>query len=170
MSNGESAVRKLLRIADDVLDLANDIGEGETDVLPRVYNLSELSLIELDEPMIERLAAEEYQSRRKRSAHLSVGLLGEPAWDMLLDLVIHRVKQKRVSVTSLCIASDVPPTTALRWIGFLQEHGLVERHDSETDKRKAFVALTDQGWLQMGNYFREKIGRRSANPLLSASG
>lgn len=172
MNNGELAVRELLRIADDVLDLANGIGggEGELAIPVRELNTSEMTLIEFDEPMIGRLATEEYQFRRKRTAHLNADLFGEPAWDMLLDLVVHRVRQKRVSVTSLCIASAVPPTTALRWIKFLQERGLVKREESNTDKRVAFVRLTDEGWLGMGNYFREKMGRKNASLKLSASG
>lgn len=46
----------------------------------------------------------------------SEDLFRDPAWDMLLDLTLAHTECRRVSVTSLCIASGVPPTTALRWI------------------------------------------------------
>ena len=42
---------------------------------------------------------------------------------MLLDLTAARAEHTRVSVTSLCIASGVPPTTALRWIGQMSDAG-----------------------------------------------
>jgi hypothetical protein len=38
----------------------------------------------------------------------------------------------------------VPPTTALRWIGQMTEAGLLERVEDETDRRRAFIALTDK--------------------------
>jgi DNA-binding MarR family transcriptional regulator len=77
---------------------------------------------------------------------------------MLLDLTAARVEHTRVSVTSLCIASGVPPTTALRWITQLTEAGLVERIEDDTDRRRAFIALTDKAADAMARYFAE-LGR-----------
>ena len=80
---------------------------------------------------------------------------------MLLDLAAARAEHKRVSVTSLCIASGVPPTTALRWIGQLTAAGLLERVEDETDRRRAFLALSDQAADAMARYFAE-LGRGAA--------
>ena len=74
---------------------------------------------------------------------------------MLLDLTAARAEHTRVSVTSLCIASGVPPTTALRWIGQMIEAGLLERVEDETDRRRAFIALTDKAADAMARYFAE---------------
>ncbi len=57
------------------------------------------------------------RQRQLRARFFDGELFADPAWDMLLDLTAARVEARRVSVTSLCIASGVPPTTALRWIG-----------------------------------------------------
>ena len=38
----------------------------------------------------------------------------------------------------------VPPTTALRWIAQMTEAGLLERIEDETDRRRAFIALSDR--------------------------
>lgn len=65
---------------------------------------------------------------------------------MLLDLYIQRSVGRRVTVTSLCIASGVATTTALRWVGLLIESGLAKRVESEEDRRKAFVVLSDRGY------------------------
>ena len=62
-------------------------------------------------------------------------LFADPAWDMLLDLTAARAEHARVSVTSLCISSGVPPTTALRWIGQMTECGLFQRVEDEADRR-----------------------------------
>lgn len=61
----------------------------------------------------------------------------------------------KVSVTSLCIASDSPASTALRYIAQLEEAALVKRTASEFDKRVSFVELTDNGVLAVGCYLEK---------------
>jgi DNA-binding MarR family transcriptional regulator len=82
-------------------------------------------------------------------------LFADPAWDMLLDLTAAHAEHAKVSVTSLCIASGVPPTTALRWIGQMTEAGLLQRMEDETDRRRAFIALTAKAEEAMCGYFEE---------------
>lgn len=91
--------------------------------------------------------------RQLRAHFFDAGLFADPAWDMLLDLAASRAENKQVSVTSLCIASGVPPTTALRWIGQLTAAGLLERIEDETDRRRAFLALSDEAAEAMARYF-----------------
>jgi len=94
-------------------------------------------------------------ARRLRARFLYGELFADPAWDMLLDLTAARVEHTRVSVTSLCIASGVPPTTALRWIGQMTEAGLFERVEDDTDRRRAFIRLSDKAADGMARYFAE---------------
>ena len=75
-----------------------------------------------------------------------------------------QVEHVRVSVTSLCIASGVPPTTALRWIGQMTEAGLLERVEDESDRRRAFIGLTDAAADAMARYFAE-LGKRGIQVL-----
>ncbi|MCP1469055.1 DNA-binding transcriptional ArsR family regulator [Sphingobium sp. OAS761] len=82
------------------------------------------------------------RARRIRADFLPGDLFADPAWDMLLDLLAARLEQERVSVSSLCIAAAVPPTTALRWIRTLTDRGLVERQADPQDGRRVFIALT----------------------------
>jgi len=51
--------------------------------------------------------------------------------------------------------SGVPPTTALRWIGQMTEAGLLKRIEDETDRRRAFITLTDKAIEAMSAYFAE---------------
>jgi DNA-binding transcriptional ArsR family regulator len=81
------------------------------------------------------------RARRIRADFLPGDLFADPAWDMLLDLLAARLEQERVSVSSLCIAAAVPPTTALRWIRTLTEKGLVLRQADPHDGRRVFIAL-----------------------------
>lgn len=95
------------------------------------------------------------RQRQQRARFLDADLFADPAWDMLLDLIAARVERKRVSVTSLCIASGVPPTTALRWIGQMVEGGLFVRVCDDTDRRRAFIELTEKAVDAMARYFDE---------------
>ncbi|WP_233548494.1 winged helix DNA-binding protein [Aurantiacibacter zhengii] len=94
-------------------------------------------------------------ARRLRARFMNAELFADPAWDMLLDLTAARVEHARVSVTSLCIASGVPPTTALRWIGQMTEAGLFERVEDDCDRRRAFIRLSDKAADGMARYFAE---------------
>lgn len=87
------------------------------------------------------------QSRRDRL--FPEALLSDPAWDMLLDLTQARLSGKQVSVSSLCIASRVPATTALRRIGDLVDSGLACRVRDQCDGRRVFVCITEEGLKRM---------------------
>lgn len=102
-----------------------------------------------------RLVRKIIRGRQLRARFFDAELFADPAWDILLDLTAARAEYKRVSVTSLCIASGVPPTTALRWIGQMTDAGLLERVNDESDRRRAFIGLTDQAADAMARYFAE---------------
>ncbi|MBX9885081.1 MAG: MarR family transcriptional regulator [Novosphingobium sp.] len=102
-----------------------------------------------------RLVRKIVRQRQLRARFFEGDLFADPAWDMLLDLTAARAEHVRVSVTSLCIASGVPPTTALRWIGQMTDAALLQRVDDETDRRRAFITLTDKAADAMARYFAE---------------
>lgn len=80
------------------------------------------------------------------------GLFEDPAWDMLLDLFAAELEGIRVSVSSLCIAAGVAPTTALRWITRMTELGLFIRHPDPVDRRRAFMTLSPRASEAMRSY------------------
>lgn len=95
----------------------------------------------------------EIAARRLRNRFFDDQLFGEPCWDMLLDLFAARLEDNRVSVSSLCIAAAVPPTTALRWIKYMTEVGLIERIADTADARRVFVRLSDDAATRMTGWF-----------------
>ena len=100
-----------------------------------------------------RLVHRIIHQRRLRGKFLLPDLFADPAWDILLDLTAARVEHRRVSVTSLCIAAGVPPTTALRWIGQMLDLGLLVREQDDQDRRRAFIDLSEDGAAAMARYF-----------------
>lgn len=93
--------------------------------------------------------------RQSRARFFDAELFGDPAWDILLDLTAARGEGQRVSVTSLCIASGVPATTALRWIGQMVEACLLVRVQDPEDRRRAFIQLSEASADAMARYFAE---------------
>jgi hypothetical protein len=93
------------------------------------------------------------QARRMRDRFLPSDLFADPAWDMMLDLMGARIDGKTVSVSSLCIAAAVPPTTALRWIAQLTERGIFERRNDPDDARRVFISLSDAAANQLTGWF-----------------
>jgi DNA-binding MarR family transcriptional regulator len=95
------------------------------------------------------------QLRRLRSRYFDADLFADPAWDMLLDLMAAHLDGDKVAVSSLCIAADVPATTALRWIKTMTDNGLFEREADPLDGRRIFIGLSDNAVRAMAAYFSE---------------
>ena len=76
----------------------------------------------------------------------------DPQWLMMLDLFIAGEEGRDVSVSSLCFASGVPPTTALRHIRTLVSKGLFERTSHPRDRRICHVRLSDTARDRMTIY------------------
>lgn len=99
------------------------------------------------------------KARLDRTGYFPPHLFADPAWDMLLDLYGAQLGQRRVSVTSLCIAANVPTTTALRWISALEGEGLIERRADPLDGRRFFVSLTRPAVRAFEQYFAGSPGQ-----------
>lgn len=72
---------------------------------------------------------------------------------MLLDLLAANLEGAKVSVSSLCIAASVPPTTALRWIKSMTDEKILLRKADENDGRRIFIQLSDEATAAMIGFF-----------------
>lgn len=106
-----------------------------------------------------QLATRIYKFRRRRDARTDElfgrGLFADPAWDMLLDLFIHNAQGINVSVTSACVGSNAPPTTALRHLAEFERRGMVERRQHPTDGRVWLANLTIEAMAMMHEILRD---------------
>jgi DNA-binding MarR family transcriptional regulator len=91
--------------------------------------------------------------RRKRENYFDKNLFADPAWDILLDLYASQLEGRKVSVSSLCIAASVPPTTGLRWISAMTEDGLLVREHDPDDARRVFIQLSSTTRDSLRAYF-----------------
>ena len=116
--------------------------------------LSRLSDRQIEEiyPSLARKAKRIYDERLRRRSIISLPIFDEPGWDMLLDLYWHRAQGRKISVSSACLASNAPSTTALRYLLLLEENGWVESTESNLDKRTRLVAITDLAVRAISQY------------------
>jgi len=106
--------------------------------------------------------AQEHESLRNlmalqeaRSGIFGDTLLPDAAWEMLVELMLGKLTGRRIAVTSLCLASKAPVTTALRRIDDLLDAGLVQRLPDPSDRRRSYIELSAEGQQKM----REFLGR-----------
>ena len=76
---------------------------------------------------------------------LGYGLVDDAAWVMLLDLLLMHLEGKTLAVTSLCVGSGVPVTTALRRLDQLISKGLAVKNPDRADRRRLLVSITPKG-------------------------
>ena len=129
-----------------LLGLLNDI-DLQAEAMSAQADDSDLALANAARKLLKQ--------RSRRQKYLPPELFAEPAWDMLLDLFIAQMEGREVSVTSVCLASSSPPTTALRWLEVVQGLGLVERSPSAEDRRVSHVRLTSAGSNALRRYLAD---------------
>lgn len=117
--------------------------------MPRSFVPEERTTERQRAKMVRRLL----RQRRIREQFFPADLFADPAWDMLLDLYAARLERRPVSVSSLCIASAVPATTALRWIKTMTDGGLFIREADPHDGRRIFIALAEATFEALERYF-----------------
>ena len=103
------------------------------------------------------LAGRERFLRSQRRKLFNPHMFGEPAWDILLALCEIDEVERRLSIAELTAITNVPLTTSLRWLSYLEEQDLVSRAIAPHDQRMVLIELTDEGRRTMERYFKEKL-------------
>jgi DNA-binding MarR family transcriptional regulator len=105
----------------------------------------------------QEIASRLIAARHARRKFLPSALFGEPGWEMLLLLYVAKEQGQRTSVTTLCHNSGFPPTTALRWLHFLEAKQLVHRDASPVDKRIYYLDLTEKARLALDRLLLQDV-------------
>jgi hypothetical protein len=93
--------------------------------------------IEVDATLVKKLIRAEHS----RSRVIGGKLLGDPAWNILLDLLLAALERRKVAVSSACIVAGVATTTALRLVNRMVEDGVLLRMPDENDGRRDFLQI-----------------------------
>lgn len=93
--------------------------------------------------------------RSKRQSIFGAKLFAEPAWDILLQLYESHLSERRESVSAISCASQVPLTTALRWLNLLERGDWIVRRADPLDGRRVFVSISPKGAIAMDRFFAQ---------------
>jgi len=110
----------------------------------------------IDPQVLLRRAIMIIRARRKRIELFGASMFREPAWDMLLALFVAS-EGRRLTIGRLTAVVGAPMTTALRWIQYLIDQGLVIRELHPTDARAVFVELSESGKSLIELYLYETL-------------
>lgn len=135
----------VLRLAD-----ASDQAWSPENVKFKYTRFSKAGRIEKNALQLAQLAQRESMRSQLRERHIDPDLLGEPAWNMLLELFQQFAGGALVSTKSLQLISGCPETTALRVLDRLEAAGLIERTPSQVDKRVTLIGLSRTGVEKVG--------------------
>jgi hypothetical protein len=152
-----AGVRETGRDAFVQIGMLSDEVSRIADQLARLASMKEgpmLPAVATDRSAAEtaRSLREIIRKRQVRKQFFPAELFADPAWDIMLDLAAARLEGKQVSVSSLCIAADVPTTTALRWIKGMTDAGMLARRSDPGDGRRSFIDLSDEAADAMERY------------------
>ncbi|MEI6486254.1 MAG: response regulator [Sphingomonadales bacterium] len=95
------------------------------------------NIAEVDADLVRKLI----RAEQSRSRVIGGKLLGDPAWNILLDLLLAAIEGRKVAVSSACIVAGVATTTALRLVNKMVEDKVLLRIPDETDGRRDFLVV-----------------------------
>ena len=116
---------------------------------------------------------QEYLADLSRAALLKVAIgaasnrhviakdMAEGAWLILVEANLFLIEGKALHVTSACMASGAPLSTAVRYINELESRGFLERVADHRDGRRTVLRITETGILLVESYLkrlRKKLG------------
>lgn len=96
------------------------------------------------------------RAKRRRDAIFAGEGFGDPGWDLLLELYSVDLAKAQIATSELGKAASIAPSTALRWLGQLEQSGLIVRARDDADKRRMFVRLSPKGLALMREYFGQR--------------
>lgn len=101
----------------------------------------------------EELVGRVIHARRLRFRYFPESLFGEPAWEVLLELLQAQIEGRTVTVTALSEAAGTPGSVTLRWLNHLVGHGLIRRRPDPHDTLTELVELEPMASEAMRRYF-----------------
>jgi hypothetical protein len=92
------------------------------------------------------------RERLRRQNFFDASLFADPAWDMMLDLFVAEAEGRETPVMNLCLSSQVPETTTLRWVKTLEHAGIFIRQRDDHDQRRVLIRLSPTAAQSLAAY------------------
>lgn len=104
--------------------------------------------------ILNRRARHELDMRKLRVSAFGRPVTRDVVWEMLLILYVDTGKFRN-TIATLIKTADVPLTTGLRWLAYLEDRMMISRTQHPTDARRVSVELTAKGIDLLNAYFSE---------------
>ena len=111
-------------------------------------------------PLRSRVLQEIFRARRRRAELFGSQILGEPAWEIILELYAAELGRQRLLVSKVGQASGISQSTALRWMHRLEAEGWIGREPDPHRGRRIFAVLTPQASVAMHTYVNDLLSRQ----------
>ena len=147
VASPEPLVNEFKDLSCEVRRLANLLQETSGDE-PDKAEWSRSKGKPLDAALVKKLIRAEYA----RARAIGGKILGDPAWNILLDLLLASLEGRRVAVSSACIVAGVATTTALRLVNRMVDDGVLMRLPDDNDGRRHFLAIAPEVEDALKNY------------------
>jgi len=95
------------------------------------------------------------RARHLRHRYFPETIFGEPAWDMLLELLDAELEARQVTITNLCEAAGVPGSVGMRWLSSLVAEKLVRRRSDPYNAFCEFIELEPGTSTAFRRYFED---------------
>lgn len=123
---------------------------------------------EVGDELMLALAVSGREISRRRNQIFAHAALGNPAWDVLLELYVQEARGYRVSLDHLALSGELRAETVYASAEVLIEAGMVERTPDRFDARVAWLSLSPSGKRGISEFLRETS--RFVTPRVSGDG
>ena len=105
----------------------------------------------------EETVATALSAWRKRACYLPEGLLLDPAWGILLELLHAELGKRCVTLSGLCETSEEAMAATVRWLKALDGQGLICRRIDPHEPGAEIVELTPKASAALRSYFHDVV-------------
>lgn len=121
-----------------------------------------------DDELVVAMAVSAREISRCRNQVFAPADLGNPAWDVILDLYVQESQGFRVSLDHLALSGELRAETVYACVDALEAAGLVERAPDRFDRRTTWLSLTENGKRRMAEFMLQSA--HLVSPRIPADG
>lgn len=92
--------------------------------------------------------------RRTRDTFFNDDLFGEPAWDIMLALMIARIDKREMRISELAEVTHSPGSVTLEHVKALARAHLIERYDDGDDTDDFHISLSSEAARRLAELYR----------------
>lgn len=95
--------------------------------------------------------------RRTREQYFGSSLFGEPAWDIMLELMLARIDNREMKTSELGIIADALGTDARQLVDTLEKSRLIDRFHNAEDEGDDYLVLSSEAARRMAELYRARL-------------